>query len=51
MQRLKGEQYIQPHQAQILPKNDKEDLIFEFEKKRKENIVETAINTYCSSNC
>ena len=33
MQRLKGEQYIQPHQAQILPKNDKEDLIFELKKK------------------
>ena len=34
MQTLTGEQYIQPHQAQILPKNDKEDLIFEFKKKR-----------------
>ena len=33
MQRLKVEQYIQPHQAQILPKNDKEDLIFQFKSK------------------
>ena len=34
MQRLTGELYIQPRQAQILPKNDKEDLIFEFKGKR-----------------
>ena len=33
MPRLKGEQYSQPHQAQILPKNGKDDLIFLFKKK------------------
>ena len=47
MQRLKGEQYIQPHQAQILPKKNKEYLILNLKRK----YFETAINTYCSSNC
>ena len=44
MQRLKGEQYIQPHQAQILPKND---LIFEFKKKifLKQQSILTAVVT------
>ena len=47
MQTLTGEQYIQPHQAQILPKNDKEDLIFEFKKKRflKQQSILTAVVT------
>ena len=56
MQTLTGEQYIQPHQAQILPKNDKEDLFFKFIQKNfflihKEKIFEIAINTYRCSNC
>ena len=56
MQTLTGEQYIQPRQAQILPKNDKEDLFFKFIQKNfflihKEKIFEIAINTYRCSNC
>ena len=33
MQRLTGELYIQPRQAQILPKNYKEDLFLKFIQK------------------